>query len=136
MTGALAVVIVIGAIVALRVGLSLISKITDSIIEIAGRAIGGAFTTSTPQAARPQGVVALTMPGQKVLSRLASVGRFDPSSGCLTTSSGVVVELSVASGSPRLACRWNPAVADKPTQIMGDVLRVIRQVDPGAQAVL
>jgi hypothetical protein len=137
LTGALAVVIVIGVVIALWVGLGLISRITDDVVEIAGGAIGSAFRASAPQAtAEAQGVVALTMPGEEVRSQLASVGTLDPSNDYLTTPSGVIVELSVASGSPRLACRWNPAAVDKPTQIMGDVLRAIRQVDPGAQVLL
>jgi hypothetical protein len=137
LTGAPAVVIVIGAVMALWVGLGLISRIIDNVIEITGRAIGSAVMASAPQAAvKAQGAVALTMPGQEVRSQLASVGTLDPSNSFLTTSSGVVVELSVASGSSKLACRWNPAVADKPTQIMGDVLRAIRRVDPGAQVIL
>lgn len=137
MTGALAVVIVIGAIIALWVGLGLISRTIDNVVEIGGKAVGSAFRARAPQAvAEAQGVVALTMQGEEVRNQLASVGTLDPNNSCLTTSSGVIVELSVASGSPRLTCRWNPAVADRPTQIMGDVLRAIRQVDPGAQVVL
>jgi hypothetical protein len=137
LTGALAVVIVIAAIIALRVVLSLISTIADRGIDVAGRAIGGAFKPSAPQAVvTPQGVVTLTRPGEEIRSRLASVGALDIRNSCLTTASGVVVELAVALGPPRLTCRWNPTVADKSTRIMAEVLHTVRQVDAGAQVVL
>lgn len=135
MTGALAVVIVIGAVIALWVGLSLISTTADKAIDFLGAAIGSAFRASGPQAqARPQGELTLTRPSEEIRSQLASAGAIDPANSCLTTSSGVLVQIT--SGSARLTCRWDPAVADKPTQIMGDVLRAVRQVDAGAQVVL
>jgi hypothetical protein len=136
MTGALAVVIVIAAIVALRFGLSLISALTDKGVDVAGRAIGNALKPGTPQSyPRPQGELTVTMPAEDIRRRLVSLGVLDPGTGCLTTSSGVVVEITVASGTA-LACRWQAAVAEKPTQIMGDLLRSVRQVDARAQVVL
>jgi hypothetical protein len=136
LNGVLAVVIVIGVIIALRVGLGLISRTIDWGVEFLGRAIGSAFRPSAaPPPARPQGELTLTMPGEELRSRLASVGALDPTNSCLTTPSGVLVQI-VASGSARLECRWDQAVTGKPTQIMGDVLRAIRQVDAGAQVVL
>lgn len=137
MSGPLVVVAVIGVIVGLRIVLSLISAVTEKGIDLAGRAIGSAFSASAPQGAMsPQGVVALTRPSEEIRSQLVSVGALDLHDSCLTTSSGVAVELTVASGPPRFTCRWNSAVADKPTQIMADVLRAVRQVDPGAQVAL
>lgn len=137
MTGALAVVVVIGVIGALWVGLGVISRMIDGVVEFLGRAIGSAFRPRTPQPqARPQGEVTLTMPGEEVHGWLASAGALDPGNSCLTTSSGVLVQIVATSNSARLECRWDPAVADKPTQIMGDVLRAVRRVDPGAQVLL
>jgi hypothetical protein len=135
--GALAVVIVIGVIVALWVGLGVISTTIDRGVEFLGWAIGSAFRPGpSPASARPQGELALTMSGEAVCGRLASAGALDPSNHCLTTSSGVFVQVLATSGSARLECRWDQAVAEKPTQIMGDVLRAVRRVDPGAQVLL
>jgi len=132
LNGALAVVIVIGVIIAFWVGLGLISSTVDRSVDFLGWAIGSAFRPSDPQA-RADGELTLTMPGEEVRSRLAAAGALDANSGCLTTSSGVLVQIVVAANSARLECRWDQAVADKPTQIMGDVLRAIRRVDAGAQ---
>jgi hypothetical protein len=137
LTGALAVVIVIGVLIALWVGLGLISRTIDETVNFLGWAIGSAFKPSSPQTGvAPQGELILTRPGDEVRGALASTGAIDPTSGYLTTSSGVLVEIAVASSPATLACRWNPAVTDKPTQIMGDVLRAVRQVDAGAHVVL
>jgi hypothetical protein len=137
LSGALAVVIVIGVIVALWVGLGVISRTIDRGVELLGWAIGSAFRPSTsPAPARPQGELTLTMSGQDVCGRLASAGTLDPANHCLTTSSGVLVQVLATSGSARLECRWDQAVPEKPTQIMGDVLRAVRRVDPGAQVLL
>lgn len=137
MTGALTVVILIGAIVALWVGLGLISRTIDRSVDFLGWAIGSAFRPGAPPPqARPAGEVTLAMPGEEVHSRLVFAGALDPGNSCLTTSSGVLVQLVATSSPARLECRWDPAVADKPTQIMGDVLRAVRRVDPGAQVLL
>jgi hypothetical protein len=134
---ALAFVIVIAAIIALRLIVSLISAVTGTGVEIAGRAIGSAFKPTPPQpVAAPQGVVTLSRPAQEIRNELVSVGALDPRTRCLTTSSGVTVELTIGSAARSLACWWDPAVVDKSTLIMGDVLRAVRRVDPGAQVVL
>ncbi|HWA54330.1 MAG TPA: hypothetical protein VG816_09185 [Solirubrobacterales bacterium] len=130
-------VIVIAAIGALWVGMGVISRMIDGVVEFLGRAIGSAFRPRIPQPqTRPQGEVTLTMPGEKVHAWLASAGALDPGNSCLTTSSGLLVQIVVTSSSARLECRWDPTVVDKPTQIMGDVLRAVRRVDPGAQVLL
>jgi hypothetical protein len=136
-SGALAIVIVIAAIIAVRLIVSLISGVTGAGIEVAGRAIGSAFKPTAPQQlAKPNGAVTLTRPAEEVRNELISAGALDSHSHCLTTSSGVAVELTVASGTRTLACWWDPAVVDKSTLIMADVLRAVRRIDPGAQVVL
>lgn len=130
-------VIVIGVIIGLWVGMGLISRTIGGAVDFLGWAIGTAFKPSSPHAeVVPQAELTLTRPGEEVRSALASTGALDPTSSYLTTSSGVLVEIAAASRPARLACRWNPAVTDKPTQIMGDVLRAVRQVDAGAHVVL
>jgi hypothetical protein len=137
LNGALAVVIVIGVVISLWVGLGLISTTIDRGVDFLGWAIGSAFRPSAPQAhPQPQGELTLARPSEEVRGQLTATGALDASNGCLTTSSGVLVQIIVASEPARLICRWNPAVTDKPTQIMGDVLRAVRQVDAGAHVVL
>lgn len=137
MTGALAVVIVIGAIIALWVGLGVILRTIDGIVELLGWAIGSAFGPSaTPTQPQPQGELTLRRPSEEVRGQLMATGALDAGNGCLTTSSGVLVQIIVSPESARLICRWNPAVTDKTTLIMGDVLRAVRQVDAGAHVVL
>jgi hypothetical protein len=137
MTGALTVVIVIGAIIALWVGLGVISRTIDGVVEFLGWAIGSAFRPRAPQPqTEPGNEITLTRPSEEVCRQLTATGVLDASNGCIATSSGVLVQIGVGPGSARLACRWHPTVTDKPTQIMGDVLRAVRQVDAGAHVVL
>lgn len=138
MTGPLAVVIVLGAIIALWVGLGVISRTIDGVVEFLGWAVGSAFRPRAPlqPQAEPGNEITLTRPSEEVREQLTATGVLDASNGCVTTSSGVLVQIGIGSGSARLACRWHPAVMDKPTQIMGDVLRAVRQVDAGAHVVL
>lgn len=137
MTGALAIAIVIGAVIALRIAVSLISAIADTAIDTAGKALGNALKPRAPSVElTPQGSITLTRPAAEIRHQLVSVGALDPSDCSLMTPSGVVVELTIASGPPKLACWWDPGAADKPTRIMADVLRTVRQVDAGAQVVL
>jgi hypothetical protein len=94
MTGALAVVIVIGAIIALWVGLGVISRTIDGVVEFLGGAIGSAFRPRAPQPqAEPGSEVTLTRPSELVRRQLTATGVLDASNGCITTSSGVLVRI-------------------------------------------
>ena len=137
MSGALAVVIVIGAIIGIWIVLGVISRTIDGTIDLLGWVIGSAFKPSAPQAQpQSQGELTLTRPGEEVHAQLTETGALDASNSCLTTSSGVPVQILVPSDPARLVCRWHPAATARPTQIMGDVLRAVRQVDTGAHVVL
>ena len=134
MTGLLIFVLLIGAYFAMR---WFISWFVGHGINVAGDALGRALTADrrTKAPAPSEWVVKLTRPPAEVRTELAATGLADDRDR-VKTPSGVLVELYDAPGSPGLACSWDPASAQKPTTIIADVLRIVRQVDPEAQVVL
>jgi hypothetical protein len=129
------ILILIGGYIAVKIYLP---RFLNRGINVAGDALGKALTTSAPTTAppsSPEWAVTLTRPAAEIRTQLASAGLADDR-GRVQTPSGLLVELYGVPGSPGLACSWDPASAQKPTAIMADVLRIVRQVDPDAQVVL
>jgi hypothetical protein len=129
------ILILIGGYIAVKIYLP---RFLNRGINVAGDALGKALTTRAPTKAPPSSqewAVTLTRPVAEVRTQLASAGLADDR-GRVQTPSGLLVELYGVPGSPGLACSWDPASAQKPTAIMADVLRIVRQVDPDAQVVL
>lgn len=122
--------IVIGAVVAVVVVVGLVGAMTDKAVDLAGQGIGRAL-----QGPGPQGFVALGMSSRRVLGQLEGRETGDAGSGCLTTERGVAVNLRVGwRGSARgFECRWDSS--EDAADVMSDVLRAIRVVDPGAAIV-
>jgi hypothetical protein len=136
MTGILLFVLLIGAYFVVR---WVIAWATGKGINAAGDALGKSLTANRAAPAKvpaaSEWVVTLTKPPAEVRAELETAGLADHSDR-VETPSGVLVELYDSSGAPGLVCSWSPVSGQKPTAIIADVLRIVRQVDPGAQVVL
>jgi hypothetical protein len=141
MTGVLIVVLIIGALFVLRMLTSMFSQGVEKGIYHAGGALGRTLADRAAARQPPTGtgahqwVVTSTRPGVRIREELRSRGMLRDDNH-VETAAGVSVELSLTRGVAELACRWEPFAGEKGTQIIGDVLRIVRQVDPGAQVVV
>jgi hypothetical protein len=135
-----AVVILIGAYIAIRVYLP---RVVNKGVDVTGDALGKALTANrtakspaVKSASTPtEWAVTLTRPAAEVRAQLTSTGLADDG-GRVTTPSGLLVELyEVPGAATSLTCNWDPATAEKPTAIVADVLRIVREVDPEAQVI-
>lgn len=135
MSAVVVILILVGGYLVARV---YVPRLLDRGINVAGDALGKALSAEAPTDASspsPEWAVTLTRPAAAVRNQLVAVGLADER-GRVRTPSGLLVELYDVPERLGLACSWDPASAQKPTAIMADVLRIVRQVDPDAQVVL
>jgi hypothetical protein len=138
--GVLIAIAVFAGIFFLRWVVSMITGGVEIGIELAGDRLGEGLASGrsvkAPASSLPsEWVVNLTKPVAEVRTELVAAGLADDSDR-VRTSSGLLVELYEVPDSSGLACSWDPTAGQKPTAIIADVLRIVRQIDPEAQVIL
>lgn len=124
--------LVVGLILGVIVVITLVSAITDTVVDLAGKGLGRAL-----RGPKPQGFVALEFSSSRVLRGLADQGILDLDTGHMSIGDGWSVYLQAGwLGDIRgLECRWDPARFEQPADIMTEVAAAILTVDEHATVI-